>query len=71
MYTKKSQIFLFKGIVHPKICSKYTRPQAIQHVDMFVSSSDTEKFSITSLTHQWILYSEWVPSEWESKQQMV
>ncbi len=47
-----------------KIC-----PQAIQDVDEFVSSSDSEcKFSITSLAHQWILCSEWVPSEWESKQ---
>ncbi len=26
------------------------------------------KFSITSLAHQWILCSEWVPSKWESKQ---
>ncbi len=23
-----------------------------------------EKFSITSIAHQWILCSEWVPSEW-------
>ncbi len=27
-----------------------------------------EKCSITSLVHQWILCSEWVPSDWESKQ---
>ncbi len=27
-----------------------------------------EKCGITSLAHQWILCSEWVPSEWESKQ---
>ncbi len=40
----------------------------IQDVEEFVSSSDLEKSSITSLAHQWILYSEWVPSEWESKQ---
>ncbi len=26
------------------------------------------KCSIPSLAHQWILWSEWVPSEWESKQ---
>ncbi len=26
------------------------------------------KCSFTSLAHQWILCSEWVPSEWESKQ---
>ncbi len=36
----------------------------------FVSSSKEiwEKNSITSLAHQWILCSDWVPSEWESKQ---
>ncbi len=37
----------------------------IQDVDEFVSLS--EKCSITSV-HQLILCSEWVPSEWESKQ---
>ncbi len=30
--------------------------------------TDLEKFSITSLAHQRILCSEWVPSEWASKQ---
>ncbi len=29
--------------------------------------TDLEKISITSLAQQWILCSEWVPSEWESK----
>ncbi len=43
-------------------------PQAIQDVDEFVSSSDLEKCSIISVAHQWMLCSEWVPSEWESKQ---
>ncbi len=42
---------------------KNTHPQAIQHVDEFGSSSDLEKCSITSIAHQWILWSEWVPSE--------
>ncbi len=32
-------------------------------VDELVSSSDLEKSSITSLAHQWMLCSEWVPSE--------
>ncbi len=45
-----------------------THSQLIQDVDEFVSSSDLEKCSIASLSHQWILCSEWVPSEWESKQ---
>ncbi len=39
-----------------------------QDVDEFVSSSDLEKLSIASLSQQWILCSEWVPSEWEPKQ---
>ncbi len=29
--------------------------------------TDLDKFRITSLGHQWIILSEWVPSEWESK----
>ncbi len=33
-----------------------------------VSSSGLDKFSIRSLAHQWIVCSEWVPSERESKQ---
>ncbi len=39
-------------------------PQMIQDVDEFVSSLRTEldKSSITTLAHQWILCSEWVPS---------
>ncbi len=41
----------------------FTHPQAIQNVDEFVSSSDLEKCSIPSLARQWILCSEWVPSE--------
>ncbi len=36
----------------------------MQDVDEFVSSSDLEKCTITSLAHKWILCSEWVPSEW-------
>ncbi len=50
-----------------KICWRCAHPQAIQDVGEFVSSLDLEKLSITSLAHQWILSSEWVPSEWESK----
>ncbi len=47
---------------------EFTHPQAIQDVDEFVSSSDLEKLHITSLAHKWIICSEWVPSEWETKQ---
>ncbi len=42
--------------------------KANQDVDKFVSASELQKFSITSRAQQWILCSEWVPSEWESKQ---
>ncbi len=33
--------------------------KAVQDVDEFVSSSDLEKCSIASLTHQWIFCIEW------------
>ncbi len=42
------------AIVHPNI------------VPSEFSSSDLEKCSLASLSQQWMLYSEWVPSEWES-----
>ncbi len=34
----------------------------------FFIGTDLEKCCILSLAHQWILCSEWVPSEWEFKQ---
>ncbi len=34
----------------------------------FFIRTDLNKFIITPIAHQWILCSEWVPSEWESKQ---
>ncbi len=34
----------------------------------FLIRTDMEKVIIASLAHQWIICSEWVPSEWESKQ---
>ncbi len=37
-------------------------------MSLFLHGSRLEKFCSTSLAHQWILCSEWVPSEWESKQ---
>ncbi len=55
-----------KEIVQAKM--KMCSTQVIQDVDEFVSSSELEKCSIPSLAQQWILCSEWVPSEWESKQ---
>ncbi len=47
-----AQEHLFQTILH-----------SFQDVDEFVSSSDLEKCSIASLSQQWILCSEWVPSE--------
>ncbi len=38
------------------------------HPKCFFIKTDLEKFSFTSLSHQWMLYSVWVPSESESKQ---
>ncbi len=51
-----------------RICWKGLLPEAIQDVVEFVSLSYLEKCSITSLAHQRMLCSEWVPSQWESKQ---
>ncbi len=34
----------------------------------FFFGTDLKKFSIALLVHHWIICSEWVPSEWESKQ---
>ncbi len=57
-----------KKWIKKNICWKRTQPQAIQDLDEFVSASDLEKCSIASFAQQWMLCSEWVPSEWESKQ---
>ncbi len=59
----------FKGIVHSemKICRKPSGHPRCRWVCFFIWT-DLEKCSITSLAHQWMLCSEWVPSEWESKQ---
>ncbi len=44
---------------------KFTHPQTIQGIDeFFFMGTDLEKLSIPSLAHQWVLCSEWVPSEW-------
>ncbi len=60
-----------KGIVNAKIsiCWKLLtlRPSKMSWVCFFIWT-DLEKFRITSLSYQWILCSEWVPSQWESKQ---
>ncbi len=46
------------------------RPSKIQFrwVCFFIRTDLGKKCSISSLAYQWILCSEWVPSEWESKQ---
>ncbi len=48
-----------------KISWTFTHPQAIQDVDEFVSLS--QKILRNEALH-YLLTSEWVPSEWESKQ---
>ncbi len=58
-FIKKSLILiLFTSPKKKKKLLKFTHFEAIQDL----------KFSITWLAQQWILCSEWVPSEWESKQ---
>ncbi len=43
---------------------RFPHPQASQDLDsFFIKGTDFEKLSITSLAQQWILCSEWVPSE--------
>ncbi len=59
--------------VHPKMKTreKCTCLQAIQDVDEFVSSSEQIGWNLALhhlFTNEWILCSEWVPSDWESKQ---
>ncbi len=61
-----SVLFVWKS--WKQSCWKCAHPQAIQDANEFVSSSDLEKCSIASVSQQWMLCSEWVPSEWESKQ---
>ncbi len=59
---------MFKGIVQSKMKmysgSVHSRCKWV----CFFIRTDLEKCSIASLAHQWILCSEWVPSEVESKQ---
>ncbi len=65
---------LFKGTVHSKIIKKNKKKNDLPSGHLryrwvcFFIGTHLEKCSITSLAHQWILCSEWVPSEWESKQ---
>ncbi len=68
IYTVAPKIRTLHEIVHlaMKIC--FTHPQNIQDVDELDFSSDLEKCLIASPAHQWFLCSEWVPSEWETKQ---
>ncbi len=49
----------------PKI--KMYLPKAQIDEFCFLVRTDLEKFRLTSLGHQWILCSEWVPSEWVQK----
>ncbi len=64
----KSEKNAVKGIIDKKKKTFADNALILQPFEMFVSSSDLEKCSIASLSQQCILCSEWVPSEWESKQ---
>ncbi len=50
-----------------KMCWRFTYPHVILDADEFVYSSKQIWKFLVSLAHQWILCSEWVPQEWESK----
>ncbi len=67
--------YLFKGIVHIQIyiCQKMYSPSDHPRCRWvcFFMWTDLEKCSITSLACCLILCSEWVPSEWESKQLII
>ncbi len=65
-HPKRAYELCFKGTLQNVLtmCSS----QAIPDYDEFVSSSDLEKCVSASVSQQWMLCSEWVPSEWESKQ---
>ncbi len=68
---KMKMHFVLLMILKEKITPKWTFShfQAVQSVDEFDSSSEhLEKCSITPLAHQWILCSEWVPSEKKKSQ---
>ncbi len=58
-----------KKIINLKmnICWKWTHTQAIQDEFVLFMGRGLETVCIT-LVAQWILCTEWVPSEWESKQ---
>ncbi len=55
------------SIIHHTMCYKKKnsspKNEYFQDVDEIVSSSDLEKCSIASVSQQWMLCSEWVPSE--------
>ncbi len=63
VYCKVNSILVFKGIVHPKNFF-FLKREFYSHLGRFLHQNRLEKYSITSLAHQWILCSEWVPSEW-------
>uniref|UniRef100_A0A8C1TWA2 Cytochrome c oxidase subunit 5A, mitochondrial n=1 Tax=Cyprinus carpio TaxID=7962 RepID=A0A8C1TWA2_CYPCA len=61
---EKSSRFHLKSVVHPKIkCGIFRHPPVIQDQDEFVPSSGLWKCSTASVSQQWMLCSEWVPSE--------
>ncbi len=71
-YAKKVRQSLIKlqKIIYSKLQNKMLKMYSPsgQDVDTLVSSAGMIWRNVASLAHQWVLCSEWVPSEWESKQ---
>ncbi len=65
-WSNSSAWMLLENNYHENLLKMYS-PSGHPRCRWVVSLSDLEKCSITSLAYQWILCSEWVPSEWESK----
>ncbi len=57
-------IYAFKGVAHSKMKIYSPSDHPRYRWVCFFMGTDLEKFSIPSLAHQWVLCSEWVPSEW-------
>ncbi len=66
--TEKERMISFRTVPFESVGHKDTQFLGINAKPQeLVFLPDLEKFSIKSLAHQWILCSEWVPSEWECK----
>ncbi len=55
-------------VLKEQFTQKWKSAENVLNLRISKMRTDLERFSIISLADQWILCSEWVPSEWESKQ---